>query len=257
MLSVHGTTSNHCRMTRGNHKRSRRSQSPACRTHGRRWQSTGAGGSLVDDAVPVLLLLGVVLVTFGAVMLLRFPDRPGGTIRLQGLEVSSIGAGLPLIVLGAFLAVWAVGHQREHGGPVGRAVPAAMNAVQAPSFCTIRGIPDAGYLNAALTGRSKEVVAVAVWSFDDRHWFFKPTGWDHTIWSAPADPTYLWEIGQPGDPPDTTFEFAMLTRKPRASGSVPAEDDGRRTIPASFRVVGERITVTKGDLLRGGIHRNC
>lgn len=33
-------------------------------------------------------------------MLLRFPDRPGGRIVWRGMEVSSAGAGLPLIVLG-------------------------------------------------------------------------------------------------------------------------------------------------------------
>lgn len=48
----------------------------------------------------VLLVVGVVLVAFGALVLLLFPDRPGGRIGWQGLEVSSIGAGLPIIALG-------------------------------------------------------------------------------------------------------------------------------------------------------------
>ena len=42
-----------------------------------------------------LLVLGLALVAFGALVLLRFPDRPGGEVRLMGLRVSSIGAGLP------------------------------------------------------------------------------------------------------------------------------------------------------------------
>jgi hypothetical protein len=48
----------------------------------------------------ILLVVGVAVVIFGALVLLRFPDRPGGKIAWHGAEVSSIGAGLPLIVVG-------------------------------------------------------------------------------------------------------------------------------------------------------------
>ncbi len=48
----------------------------------------------------VLLLVGVALVVFGAFVLVRMPSRPGGTIKARWFEVSSVGAGLPLIVLG-------------------------------------------------------------------------------------------------------------------------------------------------------------
>jgi hypothetical protein len=58
--------------------------------------------------VPLVVALGVAVTTLGAVVLLRFPDRPGGAIRFHNMEVSSKGAGLPLIVLGAALAVAAV-----------------------------------------------------------------------------------------------------------------------------------------------------
>jgi hypothetical protein len=50
--------------------------------------------------VTVLLVVGVGVVALGALILLLFPDRPGGKIAWQGAEVSSIGAGLPLIVVG-------------------------------------------------------------------------------------------------------------------------------------------------------------
>jgi hypothetical protein len=50
--------------------------------------------------VTVLLVVGVGVVVLGALVLLLWPDRPGGKIAWQGLEVSSIGAGLPLIVVG-------------------------------------------------------------------------------------------------------------------------------------------------------------
>lgn len=46
------------------------------------------------------MVVGVALTAFGALVLLRFPDRPGGKMVFRGVEVSSAGAGLPLIVLG-------------------------------------------------------------------------------------------------------------------------------------------------------------
>ena len=55
----------------------------------------------------VLLIVGVGVVVLGALILLLFPDRPGGKIGWQGAEVSSIGAGLPLIVVG--IAAIAIG----------------------------------------------------------------------------------------------------------------------------------------------------
>jgi hypothetical protein len=50
--------------------------------------------------VIILLVAGVGVVVLGALVLLLFPDRPGGKIAWHGFEVSSIGAGLPLIVVG-------------------------------------------------------------------------------------------------------------------------------------------------------------
>jgi hypothetical protein len=50
--------------------------------------------------VTVLLVVGVGVVILGAVILLFIPDRPGGTISWAGAQVSSKGAGLPLIALG-------------------------------------------------------------------------------------------------------------------------------------------------------------
>ena len=48
----------------------------------------------------LLLVLGVGLVIFGAVVLIRYSDRPGGSLKWLGMEISSKGAGLPLIALG-------------------------------------------------------------------------------------------------------------------------------------------------------------
>jgi hypothetical protein len=55
-----------------------------------------------------LVVLGVVLIAFGAVVLLRYADRPGGTIKWMGAEVTSKGAGLPLIALGVMMIGFAV-----------------------------------------------------------------------------------------------------------------------------------------------------
>jgi hypothetical protein len=65
----------------------------------------------------LLLAIGVGLILFGAVVLLRYSDRPGGTFRGLGMEISSKGAGLPLIALGiGFIAFTVVRPSRPGGG---------------------------------------------------------------------------------------------------------------------------------------------
>jgi hypothetical protein len=66
-----------------------------------------------------LVLLGVGLVVLGALVLIRYPDRPGGTIRWHKLEISSKGAGLPLIVVGVVVATAAVIVPATHPGATG------------------------------------------------------------------------------------------------------------------------------------------
>jgi len=65
----------------------------------------------------LLAVLGIALVALGALVLQRFPDRPGGEVRLLGLRVNSIGAGLPLIALGVLVSVVAATQQPEDGQP--------------------------------------------------------------------------------------------------------------------------------------------
>jgi hypothetical protein len=66
-----------------------------------------------------LVVVGIALAAFGSLVLLKFPDRPGGKIAWRGAEVSSAGAGLPLIVLGVATVVLAVvladGDARDDG----------------------------------------------------------------------------------------------------------------------------------------------
>jgi hypothetical protein len=56
----------------------------------------------------LLLALGGALLVFGAVVLIRYSDRPGGTVKWLGMELTSSGAGLPLIGLGIGCIVLAV-----------------------------------------------------------------------------------------------------------------------------------------------------
>jgi hypothetical protein len=171
-------------------------------------------------------------------------------------------AGVIVLVIGILVV-----HNNSSGNGPGQEepppLPRAHHAIaRVPTICTIRGIPDSGYLNATLTGTTKSVVAVAVWIVDDHHWYFKPVRHEGASWSAPPDPTYLWEVGQPGDPSHTTFTFAMLARSKRAyhkgvHNQLPAEGEGRRTIPNGFRIVGEEVDLTKREFLAGGFHRRC
>lgn len=65
----------------------------------------------------VLLIAGTGVVILGALVLLLFPDHPGGKLAWQGVEVSSLGAGLPLIVVG--LAAIAISGSGIIGGGSG------------------------------------------------------------------------------------------------------------------------------------------
>jgi hypothetical protein len=77
--------------------------------------------------VPVLLIAGIALVLFGAFVLLKLPDRPGGSIAWHGVEVSSVGGGLPLIVLGVAAIAMATlrePYQTTRGGAAAPTSPA-------------------------------------------------------------------------------------------------------------------------------------
>jgi hypothetical protein len=80
--------------------------------------------------VLLLAAVGVLLVALGALILLRFPDRPGGSVRFLGMEVSSIGAGLPVIALGLLAVVLAVEEQRGSSGTPSSTNRAATAAVE-------------------------------------------------------------------------------------------------------------------------------
>jgi hypothetical protein len=78
-----------------------------------------------------LAVMGAALIIFGAIVLVKFSDRPGGSIKALGAEVSSAGAGLPLIALGVGCIGWAATHWPQSvpspsGEPTGLATSAAV-----------------------------------------------------------------------------------------------------------------------------------
>lgn len=94
-----------------------------------------------------LILLGVALIAFGAFVLLRYADRPGGTIKWLGAEITSKGAGLPLIALGVvFIAFAAV-----RFSPTGQTRLVNDGARKASSIDSLRSA-DGGCIDGTLTG---------------------------------------------------------------------------------------------------------
>jgi branched-chain amino acid transport system substrate-binding protein len=82
-----------------------------------RWCDVGRGAAAILGTVIVLLaVVGVALVVFGALVTLKFPDRPGGDLRILGIEVRSPAAGLPLIVLGVAAIGMAASRAETPGG---------------------------------------------------------------------------------------------------------------------------------------------
>jgi hypothetical protein len=64
-----------------------------------------------------LVTIGVLLIVFGGLVLLLFPDRPGGQFEFRGAVVQSVGAGLPLIVLGVVTVI--IGATQSSPEPAG------------------------------------------------------------------------------------------------------------------------------------------
>lgn len=82
--------------------------------------------AILGGVIVLLAVVGVALVVFGGLVIVKFPDRIGGDVRILGMQVSSPAAGLPLIALGVAALVFIVSQQREQtsggggGGEHGR-----------------------------------------------------------------------------------------------------------------------------------------
>jgi hypothetical protein len=96
-----------------------------------------------------LLAVGIALVVFGSIVLLRFPERPGGRIAWQGFEVSSVGAGLPLIAVGVAAVALAAGGVDLGGGANGEEEASTTTAGEG----TGDGSCFAGYFEGIPAGR--------------------------------------------------------------------------------------------------------
>ncbi|HLZ29083.1 MAG TPA: hypothetical protein VKV73_17340 [Chloroflexota bacterium] len=77
----------------------------------------------------IVLLLGIALAVFGAVLLVRYPDRQGGTIKALSIEVTAPGAGVVLVVLGLGAAAYSAPNLGSRGpdntGPTAAPVAAS------------------------------------------------------------------------------------------------------------------------------------
>jgi hypothetical protein len=80
----------------------------------------------------LIAALGVAIAAFGIVVLIRYHDRPGGTLKWLGLEISSAGAGLPLVAIGVLSVIAATtfapdpadkGTSDRNGAMPGRGAP--------------------------------------------------------------------------------------------------------------------------------------
>jgi hypothetical protein len=113
--------------------------------------------------MPILVIVGIGVVVLGAFVLLLFPDRPGGKIAWQGVEASSIGAGLPLIVVG--IAAIAVSGGRVLGGDGGGGAERAAAVAGTQTAVAMRcpddlsaGLP-AGRVADVESGANAQIVA--------------------------------------------------------------------------------------------------
>lgn len=117
-------------------------------------------------------------------------------------------------------------------------------------ICTLRGIADADYVNAALTGYSgrgsrDRVVAVVALLPDDR-WYFQSVSQTGRRWSIDASTKF--EVSTPEDGPRAPFSFRAVAAPTGAR--IPAPDRGYRAVPRGFALIGDEVSRTRGQLLR-------
>jgi hypothetical protein len=101
--------------------------------------------------MPITLIVGGLLVIFGLLVLLKFPDRPGGKVALGKFEVSSTGAGLPLVALGVLCLLFGTRGASEgfwpfNGGatPIPTVGPSPTPSAGATPGARVDCAPDAG-----------------------------------------------------------------------------------------------------------------
>jgi hypothetical protein len=118
-----------------------------------------------ECAMTVVGIMGIGLILFGMVVLLRFPDRPGGKIAWHGAEVSSVGAGLPIIVLGlaALVLFPTAASTASGGGPTQRLLNGLTTTLGVGGGDSCRGqqlrdVPNARVVTVEEGARDLEIV---------------------------------------------------------------------------------------------------
>lgn len=164
-------------------------------------------------------------------VLVRFPDRPGGNVRLTGIQVSSVGAGLPLIVIGVVLIAVATVSQERRG-----------DHLHAASCRLHITAPKDGEKIDNRGGTTVEGTACngdAVWILDDPGGGFYYRENDNAL--AVVGERWLQEdkrIGAFADPVGTKYRIVAVRVGPGCSGAleaIPRGEDGSvrlRELPA-------------------------
>lgn len=113
-----------------------------------------------------LLVIGIGLVLFGALILVKFPNKAGGKVTFLGVEISSAGAGLPLVVLGVvtmtLVATWSNNGLLSPSRPE---VPAQPSITSVPSFAPApRPTParEGVFIGASANQVNQITVAIAI-----------------------------------------------------------------------------------------------
>src|SRR5262245_24885888 len=85
-----------------------------------------------------LMVVGIGIIVLGAVILLFFPNRPGGEFTLPGgTKISSPKAGFPLVVFGASVAGWSAASPGSHPDSTVTAVAQASTPISGLSIPTM------------------------------------------------------------------------------------------------------------------------
>ncbi len=109
----------------------------------------------------VLLAIGIVLVLFGALVLVKFPNKAGGKVTFLGVEISSAGAGLPLVVLGVVTMTLAASLSNNGSpSPPRLGVQTQPTIASEPSFAPAP--PPAPAREGVFIGASENQIAVAI-----------------------------------------------------------------------------------------------
>jgi hypothetical protein len=114
-----------------------------------------------------LLGIGMLLVAFGVLVLVKWPDRAGGAFRVLEMEISSTSAGLPLIVLGVATMVIAATVVKDTASPSAppggqRLPPVELSPTLAPTPLPEPAPPPAPVREVVFVGATTNRMAIVI-----------------------------------------------------------------------------------------------